>query len=81
MTVQQMVCVMAVSIPAWNSAAVIASSTPDRMYVPEIIFFRPTVSNRCPRISGPARLPTANAMKYSGMTLSEGRRFSLIPQR
>jgi hypothetical protein len=33
------------------------------MYVLEIIFLRPMVSNRCPIVSGPARLPAANAKK------------------
>ena len=33
------------------------------MYVPEIIFFLPTVSNRRPSSSGPARFPAANAKK------------------
>ena len=32
----------------------------------EIITRRPTVSNRRPIVSGPARLPTAKAMRYHG---------------
>ncbi len=33
------------------------------MYVPAIIFFRPRVSNSRPMVSGPSRLPAANAKK------------------
>ena len=67
MSDQAIVCVVAVSTSAWNSNAVIASSTPDSRYVPEIILRRPMVSNRWPSSSGPSRLPAAKAMKYSGI--------------
>ena len=57
------------STPAANSQALKANKAPDSRYVPEIIFFRPTLSNRGPS-SGLARLPTANARPYSGTALS-----------
>src|SRR5215212_8794391 len=63
---QAIVWVYALSSPAWNSAAEIASSTPDSRYVPEIIFRRPMVSNRWPSVSGPTRLPTAKAIRNAG---------------
>ena len=43
----------------------IASSTPDAAYVPAIIFFRPTLSNKLPNASGPIKFPAA-----SGLTLN-----------
>ena len=58
MTHQKMVCVTAFSAPAWKKSAETASRTPDTQYVNMIIFRRPTVSNRCPIVSG----PTWNAM-------------------
>ena len=36
------------------------------MYVPEIIFLRPTESKSGPRVSGPSRFPTENARPYHG---------------
>ncbi len=33
------------------------------MYVPAIIFVRPSVSNSRPMVSGPSRFPAANARK------------------
>jgi hypothetical protein len=57
-----MVWVSAVSTPALNRAALITSRTPETMYVPEIITFRPTVSNSLPMISG----PVAYSDKFAG---------------
>jgi len=50
-----------VSVPPSNRTAVIASRTPETMYVPAIIGLRPTESKKRPRISGPRKLPIANA--------------------
>ena len=61
MTTHTTVCVVAVSRSSPNSHALMARSTPETRYVPEIIFLRPTVSNSGPRISGPSRLPTEKA--------------------
>src|SRR5215213_7248675 len=58
------VCVVAVSVPAWNRKAVIASRIPERMYVPAIIGLRPTESKKRPRSSGPMKLPIAKAKMY-----------------
>src|SRR3954447_10666595 len=71
MTDHAIVCVVAVSTPWRNSTAVTASIAPDRMYVLEIITRRPTVSNNRPIVSGPARLPTANAIRYHGADFAE----------
>ena len=62
MTIQQKVCVLAVRSPWSKSQPLIASNTPEMMYVPEIIGFRPTMSKSGPSTSGPHRLPTAKAM-------------------
>ena len=61
MTIQQNVCVVAVRSPRSNIQPLIASNTPEMMYVPEIIGFRPTLSKSGARMSGPHRLPTAKA--------------------
>jgi hypothetical protein len=53
-----------VSVPLLNSTAVIASRTPETMYVPAIIGLRPTESKNRPSSSGPPKLPTANAAMY-----------------
>ena len=44
-----------------NIQPLIASRTPEMMYVPEIIGLRPTLSKSGARMSGPQRLPTAKA--------------------
>src|ERR1700712_3802866 len=62
-THQKMTCVVAVKEPEENRNAETANTTPAMPYVPKIIFRRPTVSNSGPRISGPARLPSANGKK------------------
>src|SRR5215203_6692833 len=69
-THQAIVWVVAFSRSARNRNAVIASRIPDRMYVAEIIFLRPTVSNRWPSRNGPDRLPTAKAIRNSGAFVS-----------
>ena len=38
----------------------------ERMQVPAIIRFRPMVSKSRPIVSGPIRLPAANASRYQG---------------
>jgi hypothetical protein len=50
------------NVCAFNRNAVIASRTPDMMYVPAIIGRRPTVSKKRPSRSGPRKLPTAKGM-------------------
>ena len=61
MMIQQKVCVVAVRSPLSKSQPLIASRTPEMMYVPEIIGFRPTLSKSGASMSGPHRLPTAKA--------------------
>jgi hypothetical protein len=63
---QQIVIVVALNSCWWKRYAVTSSVPPARMYVDEIMIFRPTLSNSGPRIQGPSRLPTANGMMYSG---------------
>lgn len=60
---QQTVWVSAVSRPPWKRIALTASATPEIRYVLVIMMRRPSVSNRVPSSSGPARLPMAKAMK------------------
>src|SRR3954451_11771818 len=62
-THQKITCVVAVSDPAWNRNAETARTAPAMPYVAKIILRRPTVSKSGPRISGPARLPSANGKK------------------
>ena len=50
------------------------------MYVPAIIFLRPMVSKKCPMVNGPARFPTANAMRYSGADSEATRRTCPAPR-
>src|SRR3954467_14701806 len=63
---QQIVSVSADSIFSWKSQAVPSSTSPEMMYVEEIMILRPTVSKSGPRIHGPSRFPIANGMMYSG---------------
>ena len=58
-----MVWVVALRAPALKRIALMMRRIPDRMYVPEIMRRRPMVSNRCPIVRGPMRLPRAKNMK------------------
>src|SRR5689334_19453970 len=59
---QQIVSVSADRTFSWNRYAVTSRIRPLRMYVDEIITFRPTVSNSGPSTHGPTRFPIANGM-------------------
>src|SRR5436305_14504770 len=69
-THQEIVWVIAVSNPALNNQALTANIIPEPMYVPAIILLRPMVSKKWPMVRGPAKLPTAKAMRYSDVDVA-----------